>query len=97
MAGDQLADPDRFRQAAALWKKQIQAHPEEGESHNQSGVVAFGTSASYRAANRTTADLARVLSDQFGLPPPSDSSLRAAFDHVPSEIDRCCQEQKLAA
>jgi len=29
VTGDRLADPDRFHQAAAVWMKQIQAHPED--------------------------------------------------------------------
>ncbi len=29
--------------------------------------------------------------------PPLDSSLRVAFDRLQTEIDRCCEEQKLAA
>jgi TonB family protein len=29
LSGDRLADPDRFRQAAALWMKQIESHPQD--------------------------------------------------------------------
>jgi len=29
--------------------------------------------------------------------PPRGSSLRAAFDRLNSEIDSCCEDQKLAA
>ena len=50
------------------------------ESHNHSGVVAFGTSASFRAANQTTADLARVLSDQTGLPVDDETGLSGKYD-----------------
>jgi uncharacterized protein (TIGR03435 family) len=50
------------------------------ESHNHSGAVVFGTSASYRAANQTTADLARVLSDQIGLPVDDETGLPGKYD-----------------
>jgi len=50
------------------------------ESHNHSGVVTFGTSANYRAANQTTADLARVLSDQTGLPVDDETGLTGKYD-----------------
>jgi uncharacterized protein (TIGR03435 family) len=50
------------------------------ESHNHSGVVAFGTSASLRASNQTTADLARVLSDQIGLPVDDETGLAGKYD-----------------
>jgi uncharacterized protein (TIGR03435 family) len=52
----------------------------QGESHNHSGVVAFGTSASYRAASRTTTDLARVVSDQLGLPVDDETGLSGKYD-----------------
>jgi uncharacterized protein (TIGR03435 family) len=52
----------------------------QGESHNHSGVIAFGTSASYRAANKTTADLARVLCDQIGLPVDDETGLTGKYD-----------------
>ena len=52
----------------------------QGESHNHSGAVVFGTSASYRAANQTTADLARVLSDQIGLPVDDGTGLQGKYD-----------------
>ena len=48
--------------------------------------------------SRTSARLLRPkLAEVLGHSPPSDSSLRAAFDRLQTEIDRCCQEQKLAA
>ena len=48
--------------------------------------------------SRTYARLLRPkLAEVLGHSPPSDSSLRAAFDRLQTEIDRCCQEQKLAA
>jgi uncharacterized protein (TIGR03435 family) len=47
----------------------------QGESHNHSGAVVFGSSASYRAANQTIAALARVLSDQIGLPVDDETGL----------------------
>ncbi len=50
------------------------------ESHNHSGPVVFGASASYRAANQTTADLARVLSDQIGLPVDDETGLPGKYD-----------------
>jgi len=52
----------------------------QAESHNHTGVVAFGTSASYRAANQTTADVARVLSDQLGLPVDDETGLAGKYD-----------------
>jgi uncharacterized protein (TIGR03435 family) len=52
----------------------------QAESHNHSGVVAVGTSASYRAANQTVADLARVLSDQLGLPVDDETGLAGKYD-----------------
>lgn len=50
------------------------------EAHSHSGVVAFGTSATYRAANQTIADLARVLSDQIGLPVDDETGLAGKYD-----------------
>ena len=56
-----------------------------GESHNHSGAIAFGTSASYRATGRTTADSRLACSptksvstvdDQTGLSGKYDISLR---------------------
>jgi uncharacterized protein (TIGR03435 family) len=52
----------------------------QAESHGHSGVVVFGTSASFRAANQSTADLARVLSDQIGLPVDDATGLSDRFD-----------------
>ena len=52
----------------------------QAESHNHSGAVVFGTSAAYRAANQTTADLARVLSDQIGLPVDDETGLPGKYD-----------------
>jgi uncharacterized protein (TIGR03435 family) len=50
------------------------------ESHNHSGALVFGSSATYRAANRTAADLARVLSDQIGLPVDDQTGLAGKYD-----------------
>jgi uncharacterized protein (TIGR03435 family) len=52
----------------------------QAESHNHSGAIVFGTSASFRAANQTTADLARVLSDQIGLPVDDETGLPGKYD-----------------
>jgi uncharacterized protein (TIGR03435 family) len=52
----------------------------QGESHNHTGPVVFGASASYRAAGQTAADLARVLSDQIGLPVADETGLSARYD-----------------
>ena len=52
----------------------------QGEAHNHSGVVAFGASASYRVAGQTTADLARVLSDQIGMPVDDATGLTGKYD-----------------
>ncbi len=47
---------------------------------------------------RTYARLLRPkLAEIMPAAPPGDSSLRAAFDRLQQEIDRCCQEQKLVA
>lgn len=51
-----------------------------GESHNHSGAIAFGTSAMYRANNQTTTELARVLSDQLGLPVEDRTGLPGKYD-----------------
>ena len=50
------------------------------ESHHHSGPVVFGSSASYRAAGQTAADLARVLSDQIGLPVADETGLPGKYD-----------------
>ena len=52
----------------------------QSESHNHAGPVIFGASAIYRAANQTTADLARVLSDQIGLPVDDATGLPGKYD-----------------
>ena len=47
---------------------------------------------------RTYARLLRPkLAEIMSAGPPGDSTLRAAFDRLEREIDRCCEEQKLAA
>lgn len=52
----------------------------QAESHNHNGAVVFGDSAIYRAANQTPADLARVLSDQIGLPVDDETGLSGKYD-----------------
>jgi uncharacterized protein (TIGR03435 family) len=52
----------------------------QGESHNHSGAIVFGTSASFRAANQTMAELARMLSDQIGLPVDDETGLTGKYD-----------------
>jgi uncharacterized protein (TIGR03435 family) len=52
----------------------------QAESHNHSGAIVFGTSAVYRAANQTTADLARILSDLLGLPVDDETGLTGKYD-----------------
>jgi hypothetical protein len=48
--------------------------------------------------SRTYARLLRPkLAEILSQSPPGDSSLRSAFDRLQTEINRCCQEQKLAA
>jgi len=48
--------------------------------------------------SRTYARLLRPrLAEVLCQSPPSNSALRTAFDRLQTEIDRCCQEQKLAA
>ena len=47
---------------------------------------------------RTYARLLRPkLAEIMPSAPPGDSSLRAAFDRLQKEIDRCCEEEKLVA
>src|SRR5437868_5786421 len=47
---------------------------------------------------RTYARLLRPkLAEIMPVGPPADSTLRAAFDHLQAEIDRCCEQQKLVA
>ena len=50
------------------------------ESHNHTGVVAFGATANFHAVNQTTADLARVLSDQIGVPVDDETALPGKYD-----------------
>jgi uncharacterized protein (TIGR03435 family) len=50
------------------------------EAHSHSGVIAFGSSATYRATNQTIADLARVLSDQIGVPVDDATGLAGRYD-----------------
>jgi uncharacterized protein (TIGR03435 family) len=52
----------------------------QAEFHNHSGPVVFGASASYRAAGRTAADLARILSDQIDLPVDDETGLTGKYD-----------------
>ncbi len=40
----------------------------QAEAHSHNGAIMFGSSATYRGANQSIADLARVLSDQIGFP-----------------------------
>jgi len=48
--------------------------------------------------SRTYARLLRPkLAEIMPAGPPGDSPLRAAFDRLQSEIDRCCEEEKLVA
>ena len=47
---------------------------------------------------RTYARLLRPkLAQIMPIGPPGDSTLRAAFDRLQTEIDRCCREGKLVA
>jgi uncharacterized protein (TIGR03435 family) len=52
----------------------------QSESHNHSGVMVFGASAMFRAGSQTTADLARILSDQIGLPVDDETALHGRYD-----------------
>jgi hypothetical protein len=51
----------------------------------------------WREAGQAARLLRPKLAEVLCQSPPSDSSLRLAFDRLQTEIDRCCQEQKLAA
>jgi uncharacterized protein (TIGR03435 family) len=50
------------------------------EPHSHSGVIAFGSSVSYRAADQTTAGLVRILTDQLGLPVDDQTALEGKYD-----------------
>lgn len=65
---------------AALPPAPDQHRFEHAESHSHSGLVVFGTSATYRAADQTTTDLARILSDQIGLPVDDQTGLTGKYD-----------------
>jgi len=54
--------------------------PRVGESHAHSGLVAFGTSASYRAAKLSMTELAQVLSEQVGVPVDDKTGLSGQYD-----------------
>jgi predicted MarR family transcription regulator len=48
--------------------------------------------------SRTYARLLRPkLAEIMAVGPPTDLPLRAAFDRLQAEIDRCCEEQRLVA
>jgi uncharacterized protein (TIGR03435 family) len=51
-----------------------------GDAHSHGGAMVFGTSASYRANNKTTGELARVLSDQIGVPVDDQTGLSGKYD-----------------
>lgn len=51
-----------------------------GESHAHSGLVAFGSSASYRAAKQSMAGLAQVLSEQVAVPVDDQTGLSGQYD-----------------
>lgn len=51
-----------------------------GESHAHSGLVAFGSSASYRAAKQSMAELAQVLSEQVAVPVDDQTGLTGRYD-----------------
>ena len=55
-------------------------HRTQAEAHNHSGPMLFGSSATWRAANQTTGDLARVLSDQIGFPVDDETGLTGKYD-----------------
>jgi uncharacterized protein (TIGR03435 family) len=65
---------------AALAPAPDQHRSGETGSHNHTGPVVFGTSASFRAANQTTTDLARILSDQIGVPIDDQTGLTGKYD-----------------
>ena len=85
MKGYHLAigkDGPKLRESggAALASATEQHRSGQAESHNHSGPVVFGGSATYRAANQTMADLARILSDQTGLPIDDETGLTGKYD-----------------
>jgi uncharacterized protein (TIGR03435 family) len=63
------ADQHRFGQSSG-----------QAESHNHSGAMVFGSSANYRAADKTIGELARILSDQLGLPVDDGTGLSGKYD-----------------
>ena len=52
----------------------------QGGNHEHGGAMTFGAFASYRAVSKTTADLARVISDQIGLPVEDATGLTGKYD-----------------
>ena len=51
-----------------------------GGDHGHTGVISFGGNARYRADHQTTAELARVLADQLGLPVDDQTGLKGNYD-----------------
>ncbi|MEO8028988.1 MAG: TIGR03435 family protein [Bryobacteraceae bacterium] len=52
----------------------------QGQSHSHSGAMVFGSSGVYRAADQSVADLARVLSDQTGVPVDDETGLTGKYE-----------------
>lgn len=49
-------------------------------AHTHNGLMAYGGSATYRADHQTTADMARLVSDQLGLPVDDQTGLQGRYD-----------------
>ena len=70
----------RLKPSAGASDPPAAEHRGQAESHHHNGAVVFGGTASFRGNNQTTADLARVLSDQIGLPVNDETGLSGKYD-----------------
>ena len=52
----------------------------QGESHTRNGLVIMNGSATFRGDHQTAGDLARLLSDQLGLPVDDQTRLQGKYD-----------------
>ncbi len=52
----------------------------QGGDHGHTGVINFGGNARYRAEGQTTADLARILADQIGVPVDDQTGLTGKYN-----------------
>jgi uncharacterized protein (TIGR03435 family) len=79
--GSQLKEStDDQRPPAAEDRRAGQHRFGQGEAHTHNGLVILGGSARYRAGRQTTADLARLLSNQLNLPVDDQTGLQGKYD-----------------